>query len=184
MKGQKQMKKKVLIIVPIIIIAVFIIVLLPKNNNKDMVETTAETNLPEPTPEITPSPKPTAEPTPTPTPTSTPEPTPTPTEETPNNELNNANGIEVNSTHDDVILGDDEYKGDDEIISDEVMDDIAEQIFQEILAEHPEWQDSAGTTNKSPDYVTVDGPVDNGELPQGNLQFNGDYSEGAGAQVY
>lgn len=84
----------------------------------------------------------------------------TPTEETPDEELDSANGVEVNSTHDDVILGDDEYKGDDEI-SDELIDDIAEQIYQELLQEHSEWQTG---NNKSPDYISVDGPVDTGEL--------------------
>lgn len=168
-KGKQHMKNKILIIVPIIIVVAIIFILIPKHNN-DIKETMVETNLPEPTPEITPSPKPTAEPTPTPTPTSTPEPTPTPTEEVPDEELDSANGIEVNSTSDDVILGEDEYKGDDEgttpTISDEVMDDLANQILQEILQEHPELTNSAGTTNKSPDYISVDGPVDNGVIPE------------------
>lgn len=102
----------------------------------------------------------------------------TPTEETPDEELDSANGVEVNSTHDDVILGDDEYKGDDEI-SDELIDDIAEQIYQELLQEHPEWQNSASTTNKSPDYISVDGPVDNGELP-GEFDMTGHSGVAAG----
>lgn len=181
-KGKQNMKNKILIIVPIIIVVAIIFILIPKHNN-DIKETMAETNLPEPTPEITPSPKPTAEPTPTPTPTSTPEPTPTPTEETPNNELDSANGIEVNSTSDDVILGEDEYKGDDEI-SEEVMDDLANQILQEILAEHPELTtNSNSTTSGTYDHV---GTPDTGEVTNPNYTVgeSGHVAGGEGATVY
>lgn len=104
----------------------------------------------------------------------------TPTEETPNNELDSANGIEVNSTHDDVILGDDEYKGDDEI-SDEVIDDIAEQIYQELLQEHPEWQNSAGTQQGNYEHV---GTPDSG-APIPEFDMTGDFSQlGDNVTVY
>lgn len=167
--NKKDIKK---IIIPVIAMLVIVVGLVsyfmkPQEAQPAMAPIDTQQSLVEDKEEITPSPKLTAEPTPTPTPTSTPEPTPTPDDG-------------INSTHDDVILGDDEYKGDDEI-SDEVIDDIAEQIFQEILQEHSEWQNSAGTQQGNYEHV---GTPDSG-APIPEFDMTGDFSQlGDNVTVY
>ena len=78
----------------------------------------------------------------------------------------------INSTHTDIILGDDEYKGDtgaDALQSEydslsEEDQAIVKQIEEELKKEHPEWfQDTTGNTNEG-NYEDV-GTPDNGELP-------------------
>lgn len=185
------MKKKALIIISIIVVA-FIIILLPNNNN-NIEKTTAETNLAEPTPEATPTPEPTATPkptaTPAPEPTIKPEPTPTPESET-TAEEENTEDSSVNSTHTDVILGDDEYKGDNEAnlkesatstVTEADLDAIADQIYQDLLKEHPEWVADENITQQG-NYESV-GTPDNGILPESTFG-QGDYSGLEGGQVY
>ena len=99
----------------------------------------------------------------------------------------------INSTHTDIILGDDEYKGDtgaDAIRAE--LDKLSPEEKAEIdaaleraMKEHPDWftDDSSGTS-PAPYQGPPVGTPSTGELPTGNLKFDGDYSEGAGAQVY
>ena len=86
-------------------------------------------------------------------------------------------------------LGDDEYKGDNEIdgaydrLSDEEKAEV-DQILEEVKKEHPELFEDNGGDNKADNYLEVDGPVDTGELTDSDSYGHGDYSEGAGAIVY
>lgn len=82
-------------------------------------------------------------------------------------DLESENGIVVNSTHDDVILGADEYQGDDEEIDNNISDsekEMLDEIWAEIEAENPELfaKPSSATTGntKAPNYVSVDAPVE------------------------
>lgn len=196
------MKKKALIIISIIVVA-FIIILLPKNNS-NIEKTTAETNLTKPTPEATPSP------------TSIPDLTPTPKTETgvtefnakqgiiegyevtpdtkvedeANNEDSSANGVEVNSTHTDVQLGEDEYKGDEEVnlkesatetVSEEDLDAIADQIYQDLLKEHPEWVADENTTQQG-NYEHV-GTPSTGQFTNPNYTVGESGSDGLADNV-
>lgn len=98
----------------------------------------------------------------------------------------------INSTHTDVELGDDEYQGDtgaDAIRAE--LDKLSPEEKAEIdaaleraMKEHPDWftDDSSGTSPAPYQGPSV-GTPSTGELP-GKMEFNGDYSEGAGAQVY
>lgn len=88
----------------------------------------------------------------------------------------------INSTHTDVILGDDEYKGDtgaDALQSEydslsEEEQEMVDQIVEDMMKEHPEWfAETSDNNNKAPGYVSVDAPVDSGELPIGNLDMSG-----------
>ena len=99
----------------------------------------------------------------------------------------------VNSTHTDIELGEGEYKGDSGIdalnadydsLSPEKKAEV-DAALQRAKEKHPELftDDSTGTPSRAPGYVSVDAPVDNGELPPSTFG-QGDYSEGAGAQVY
>lgn len=110
-------------------------------------------------------------------------------------DLESENGIAVNSTHDDVILGDDEYKGDDEVTDTDTISDsdreIFDSIWEKLEKENPELfanpSPGTGATNKSPDYISVDGPVENdttGGANNGYVFGQGDYSEGSGLTVY
>ena len=96
-------------------------------------------------------------------------------------------GVTVNSTHDDVQLGDDEYKGNNELdgayesLSDEEKAEV-DQILEEVKKEHPElFEDNSGNI---PYTGPAQGPVDTGELTDPDSYGHGDYSEGAGAIVY
>ena len=100
-------------------------------------------------------------------------------------------GVTVNSTHDDVQLGDDEYKGNNELdgayesLSDEEKAEV-DQILEELLEEHPEWLEDNGD-NRADNYLEVDGVVDTGEVTDPGLSDrikNDDGSEAAGAIVY
>lgn len=183
------MKKKALIIISIIVVA-FIIILLPKNNS-NIEKTTAETNLAEPTPEATPTPEPTIKPTPTPKPTPIPTPTPTPTKVETTAEEENTEDSSVNSTHTDVILGEDEYKGDEEVnlkesatetVSEEDLDAIADQIYQDLLKEHPEWVADENTTQQG-NYEHV-GTPDSGVIPEYTVGESGGEGISDGLTIY
>ena len=96
-------------------------------------------------------------------------------------------GVTVNSAHDDVQLGDDEYKGNNELdgayesLSDEEKAEV-DQIVEEVKKEHPElFEDNSGNI---PYTGPAQGPVDTGELTDPDSYGHGDYSEGAGAIVY
>lgn len=144
-----------------------------------------------------PAPQP-AQPEPTEPEPTEPEPTnPEPTEPEPTNPepVETVEDLEdgINSTHTDIILGDDEYKGDtgaDALQSE--YDSLSEEdqaavkrIEENLKKKHPEWftDDSSGTSPAPYQGPSV-GTPSTGELPTGNLKFDGDYSEGAGAQVY
>lgn len=95
----------------------------------------------------------------------------------------------INSTHTDVILGDDEYKGDtgvDALQSEydslsEEEQEMVDQIVEDMMKEHPEWfAETSDNNNKAPGYVSVDAPVDSGELPTGNLDMSGSSDVPAG----
>lgn len=105
--------------------------------------------------------------------------------------LEEAQSIKVNSTHTDVQLGEDEYKGDEEVnlkesatstVTEADLDAIADQIYQDLLKEHPEWVADENTTQQG-NYEHV-GTPDSGQFDDPNFALDGDYSEGAGAIVY
>lgn len=82
----------------------------------------------------------------------------------------------VNSTHTDVQLGEDEYKGDNEAnlkesatstVTEADLDAIADQIYQDLLKEHPEWVADENTTQQG-NYEHV-GTPDNGVIPEFNM---------------
>ena len=98
----------------------------------------------------------------------------------------------INSTHTDIELGDDEYKGDTgadalraelDKLSPEEKAEI-DAALERAMKEHPEWftDDSSGTS-PAPYQGPAVGTPDNGELPPSTFG-QGDYSEGVGAQVY
>ena len=99
----------------------------------------------------------------------------------------------INSTHTDIILGDDEYKGDtgaDALQSEydslsEEEQEMVDQIVEDMMKEHPEWftDDSSGTS-PAPYQGPPVGTPSTGELPNTGTFGQGDYSEGVGAQVY
>ena len=89
-------------------------------------------------------------------------------------------GVTVNSTHDDVQLGDDEYKGNNELdgayesLSDEEKAEV-DQIVEELLEEHPEWLENNG--GDIPYTGPAQGTPSTGELDDPDYQFGqGDYS--------
>ncbi len=97
-------------------------------------------------------------------------------------------GVTVNSTHDDVQLGDDEYKGDNEIdgaydrLSDEEKAEV-DQILEELLEEHPEWLEDNG--GDIPYTGPAQGTPSTGVPENPDWQFGqGDYSEGVGLTAY
>ena len=96
-------------------------------------------------------------------------------------------GVTVNSTHDDVKLEDDEYKGDNEIDGayDRLSDEdkaVVDRILEELKEEDPElFEDNGGI---KPYTGPAQGTPDTGELTNPDSYGHGDYSEGAGAIVY
>ncbi len=99
----------------------------------------------------------------------------------------------INSTHTDIELGDDEYKGDTgadalraelDKLSPEEKAEI-DAALERAMKEHPEWftDDSSGTS-PAPYQGPPVGTPSTGELPNTGTFGQGDYSEGVGAQVY
>lgn len=125
-----------------------------------------------------------------------PEPTePEPTEPEPTNPepVETVEDLEdgINSTHTDIILGDDEYKGDSGVDAlQSEYDSLSEEdqaavnrIEEELKKEHPEWfADTPSTGTGEGNYEHV-GTPDNGELPPSTFG-QGDYSGLEGGQVY
>ena len=183
------MKKKILIIVPILIVALIVIIAIPKHDNIEAtpkeVSETSEVSEPTQEPEITPEPEKEKTPEPQPEVTEPAKPEPTETVE----DLEDG----INSTHTDVELGDDEYKGDTGIdgiraeldkLSPEEKAEI-DAALERAMKEHPEWftDDSSGTS-PAPYQGPPVGTPSTGELPNTGTFGQGDYSEGVGAQVY
>ncbi len=183
------MKKKILIIVPILIVALIIIVVIPKHNDNNIEETpqevseTSEVSEPTPEPEITPEPEE----------EKTPEPQPEVTEPTNPEPVETVEDLEdgINSTHTDIILGDDEYKGDSGVDAlQSEYDSLSEEdqaavnrIEENLKKKHPEWfADTPSTGTGEGNYEHV-GTPDNGELPPSTFG-QGDYSGLEGGQVY
>lgn len=101
----------------------------------------------------------------------------------------------INSTHTDVELGDDEYKGDtgtdalrskydslskeDQEMVDEIIAETKDEVIEKMKKEHPEWftDNSSGNKNQG-NYENV-GTPDNGELP-GKFDMSGDSGVPAG----
>lgn len=99
----------------------------------------------------------------------------------------------INSTHTDVELGDDEYKGDtgaDALQSEydslsEEEQEIVDQIVEDLMKEHPEWStDDSSGTSPAPYQGPAVGTPDNGELTNPGSFGQGDYSGLEGGQVY
>lgn len=97
----------------------------------------------------------------------------------------------INSTHTDVELGDDEYKGDtgaDALQSEynnlsEEEQEMVDQIVEDMMKEYPEWfADTAPSTSEG-NYEDV-GTPDSGELPTGNLKFGEATSDVPAGTVY
>ena len=99
----------------------------------------------------------------------------------------------INSTHTDIILGDDEYKGDtgaDALQSEydslsEEDQAIVKQIEEELKKEHPEWfQDTTGNTNEG-NYEDV-GTPSTGQFqnPYYTIGESGHVEGGENATVY
>ncbi len=181
------MKKKILIIVPILIVALIVIIAIPKHDNIEAtpkeVSETSEVSEPTQEPEITPEPEK----------EKTPEPQPEVTEPTNPEPVETVEDLEdgINSTHTDVELGDDEYKGDtgaDALQSE--YDSLSEEdqaavnrIEENLKKKHPEWfADTPSTGTGEGNYEHV-GTPDNGELPPSTFG-QGDYSGLEGGQVY
>ena len=101
-------------------------------------------------------------------------------------DLESENGIVANSTHTDIELGDDEYKGDDEVdtinLTEEEQEEV-NQAYEEMKKKHPEWfSDTSGNTNQG-NYEHV-GTPDSGE-PIPEFDMSGDFSElGDNVTVY
>lgn len=99
----------------------------------------------------------------------------------------------INSTHTDVELGEDEYKGDTGVDAlNAQYNDLSPEKKAEVDAalerakkKHPEWftDDSAGNTNTGEGNYEHVGTPSTGELP-GKLELDGDYSQYQGATVY
>lgn len=100
----------------------------------------------------------------------------------------------INSTHTDIILGDDEYKGDsgadalqseynnlseeDQELVDEIIAETKDEFMEKMKKEHPEWfTDTTGNTNQG-NYENV-GTPSTGELP-GEFDMSGDSGVPAG----
>lgn len=105
--------------------------------------------------------------------------------------LEEAQSIEVNSTHTDVVLGEDEYKGDEEVnlkesatetVSEEDLDAIADQIYQDLLKEHPEWVADENTTQQG-NYEHV-GTPDSGVIPEYTVGESGGEGISDGLTIY
>lgn len=81
----------------------------------------------------------------------------------------------INSTHTDIILGDDEYKGDsgaDALQSEydslsEEEQEMVDQIVEDMMKEHPEWfTDNSSSTSPAPYQGPSVGTPDNGIIPE------------------
>ncbi len=181
------MKKKILIIVPILIVALIVIIAIPKHDNIEAtpkeVSETSEVSEPTQEPEITPEPEK----------EKTPEPQPEVTEPTNPEPVETVEDLEdgINSTHTDIILGDDEYKGDSGVDAlQSEYDSLSEEdqaavnrIEENLKKKHPEWfADTPSTGTGEGNYEHV-GTPDNGELPPSTFG-QGDYSGLEGGQVY
>ncbi len=181
------MKKKILIIVPILIVALIVIIAIPKHDNIEAtpkeVSETSEVSEPTQEPEITPEPEK----------EKTPEPQPEVTEPTNPEPVETVEDLEdgINSTHTDVELGDDEYKGDSGVDAlQSEYDSLSEEdqaavnrIEENLKKKHPEWfADTPSTGTGEGNYEHV-GTPDNGELPPSTFG-QGDYSGLEGGQVY
>lgn len=167
------MKKKILIIVPILIVALIVIIAIPKHDNIEAtpkeVSETSEVSEPTQEPEITPEPEK----------EKTPEPQPEVTEPAKPEAVETVETVEdledgINSTHTDIILGDDEYKGDTgadalraelDKLSPEEKAEI-DAALERAMKEHPEWftDDSSGTS-PAPYQGPPVGTPSTGELP-------------------
>ncbi len=139
-----------------------------------------------------------SEPAPQPAQPAQPEPEPTepePTEPEPTNPepVETVEDLEdgINSTHTDIILGDDEYKGDSGVDAlQSEYDSLSEEdqaavnrIEENLKKKHPEWfADTPSTGTGEGNYEHV-GTPDNGELPPSTFG-QGDYSGLEGGQVY
>ncbi len=181
------MKKKILIIVPILIVALIVIIAIPKHDNIEAtpkeVSETSEVSEPTQEPEITPEPEK----------EKTPEPQPEVTEPTNPEPVETVEDLDdgINSTHTDIILGDDEYKGDSGVDAlQSEYDSLSEEdqaavnrIEENLKKKHPEWfADTPSTGTGEGNYEHV-GTPDNGELPPSTFG-QGDYSGLEGGQVY
>lgn len=183
------MKKKILIIVPILIVALIVIIAIPKHDNIEAtpkeVSETSEVSEPTQEPEITPEPEK----------EKTPEPQPEVTEPTNPEPVETVEDLEdgINSTHTDIELGDDEYKGDTgadslraelDKLSPEEKAEI-DAALERAMKEHPEWftDDSSGTS-PAPYQGPPVGTPSTGELPNTGTFGQGDYSGLEGGQVY
>lgn len=192
------MKKKILIIVPILIVALIVIIAIPKHNNNDIEETPQEVvetpEVSEPEPEITPEPE---------------------KEKTlrqekgiaqfnakqakiesheVKEEIAEPEAVEtvedledgINSTHTDIELGDDEYKGDtgtDALQSEydslsEEEQEMVDQIVEDMMKEHPEWFTDTAPSTSEGNYEDI-GTPSTGELP-GEFDMSGDSGVPAG----
>ena len=97
----------------------------------------------------------------------------------------------INSTHTDIILGDDEYKGDtgaDALQSEydslsEEEQEMVDQIVEDMMKEHPEWFTDTAPSTSEGNYEDV-GTPDSGELPTGNLKFGEATSDVPAGTVY
>lgn len=100
----------------------------------------------------------------------------------------------INSTHTDVELGDDEYKGDtgaDALQSEydslsEEEQEIVDQIVEDLMKEHPEWStDDSSGTSPAPYQGPAVGTPDNGELTNpGSFGSSGQDGINKDATVY
>lgn len=178
------MKKKILIIVPILIVALIVIIAIPKHDNIEAtpkeVSETSEVSEPTQEPEITPEPEK----------EKTPEPQPEVTEPTNPEPVETVEDLEdgINSTHTDIILGDDEYKGDSGVDAlqseyDSLSEEdqaVVKQIEEELKKEHPEWFTDTVPSTGEGNYEDV-GTPDNGVIPEYTVGESG--SEGLADNV-
>ena len=182
------MKKKILIIVPILIVALIVIIAIPKHDNIEAtpkeVSETSEVSEPTQEPEITPEPEK----------EKTPEPQPEVTEPTNPEPVETVEDLEdgINSTHTDIILGDDEYKGDSGVDAlQSEYDSLSEEdqaavnrIEENLKKKHPEWfADTPSTGTGEGNYEHV-GTPDNGVIPEYTIGESGHVEGGENATVY
>ncbi len=182
------MKKKILIIVPILIVALIVIIAIPKHDNIEAtpkeVSETSEVSEPTQEPEITPEPEK----------EKTPEPQPEVTEPAKPEAVETVETVEdledgINSTHTDIILGDDEYKGDtgaDALQSEydslsEEEQEMVDQIVEDMMKEHPEWFTDTVPSTGEGNYEDVGTPDNTANTPQ--FQFDPNDTDGLSTDV-
>lgn len=179
------MKKKILIIVPILIVALIVIIAIPKHDNIEAtpkeVSETSEVSEPTQEPEITPEPEK----------EKTPEPQPEVTEPTNPEPVETVEDLEdgINSTHTDIILGDDEYKGDSGVDAlqseyDSLSEEdqaVVKQIEEELKKEHPEWFTDTVPSTGEGNYEDVGTPDNTANTPQ--FQFDPNDTDGLSTDV-